>query len=632
MQKAAPRGTARKSGVTGSFRRHVAVALLWLAAPTYSVAAPGDLDPAFGTAGIVTTSIGGYMDWLNAMVVQGDGKLVAAGYTRAGPASDTRFALVRYNSDGMLDSSFGTGGFVETDLGGNDFYDEASALAVQGDGKLVAAGYSFANSPPDPRFAVVRYNADGSLDNTFGSGGMVLTEVGGTYGGYANALAIQDDGRLVVAGWRILAGQNQFTVARYTAGGLLDPNFGAGRCSASQNYCDVDTPCLPGEVCGGVVVTTITGLQDEAHNIVVQSDGKLVVSGRAHDSSSAGIALVRYNADGSLDSGFGTGGVVRTTNILSIGSPNGGTGLVLQPDGKLVVSGTVPVDLTFGIMRFNTNGTLDTAFGASGIAIVDIPGPSEFTNSLLLQTDGKIVAAGSGNDVQDFALARVDPDGSPDSTFGSDGIVVTSLGGYETAYSVALQPDGKLVAAGSTSPDGSSGWKFALARYLVDCPAAPRDDCRSAGVSNLVVKDNVDDRRDALTWKWSKGEATSLDEIADPTTTGRYQLCLYPDAVAFGGEAIFPSSLGWKSIPGRGFQYADADRVTGGVGSLLLRTGEAGRASLRVKAKGVNMPDELLPATSYRLQLLDGVTGICWGSEFSSGDVKPGQFRGKTIQ
>jgi uncharacterized delta-60 repeat protein len=293
-------------------------------------------------------------------------------------------------------------------------------------------------------FAVVRYNPDGTLDTSFGSGGIARTGLSG--GGYdvAAAVVAQPDGKIIVAG--VSASYStfglDFALARYDRHGRLDPGFGDG----------------------GVVRTAISTVQDDfAEALVLQPDGKLVAGGV---SLGTGFALARYLPDGSLDTGFGSGGIVTTPGTDWIHD------LALQPDGKLVAAGTIFEEpyLDFAVARYRSDGTLDSRFGTDGIARIDFLGGHDFANAVALLRDGRIVAAGgagppaSGFSV--FALARYRSDGTLDQRFGTGGRLTTDFGGASYASGLAVQRDGRLVAAGVAAPGPSISYgDFALARY-----------------------------------------------------------------------------------------------------------------------------------------------------------------------
>ncbi|MDW8425921.1 MAG: delta-60 repeat domain-containing protein [Meiothermus sp.] len=409
------------------------------------VGAKGELDASFGTGGKVTTNIfGSSFDQAHALILQPDGKLVAAG-TSENTAGNSDFALVRYNPDGTLDPSFGSGGKVTTAVGSS--FDQASALVLQPDGKLVAAGY-IQNAANNVDFALVRYNPNGSLDPSFGTGGKVTTDLGSRFD-EANALVLQPDGRLVAAGRSLgAAGDDDFALVRYNPNGSLDPSFGTG----------------------GKVTTAVGSSSDEAYALVLQPDGKLVAAGMSLNTAiDSDFALVRYNPDGTLDTSFGTGGKVRTSLNFALNLPNA---LVLQPDGKLVAAGRIAGfagNFDFALVRYNPDGSLDNSFGTGGKVTTAVSSSDDITYALVLQPDGKLVAAGrslvaAGSNLG-FALVRYNPNGSLDPSFGTGGKVTTDLGlDFDEAFALVLQSDGKLVAAGY-SQNAANKFDFALVRY-----------------------------------------------------------------------------------------------------------------------------------------------------------------------
>jgi uncharacterized delta-60 repeat protein len=426
-------------------------------------AAPGDLDPTFGTGGKMTTNLNGapgnQNDRVFALVIQSDGKMLVGGRHLTLGQFDLDFALVRYNADGTLDGSFGNGGKVTTDFNGRT-NDEASALVVQPDGKIVAAGYcgpgnsscSEPGTQQNRTFALARYNVDGSLDTSFGNGGKVTTSfrVGqiGSLLAQAYALTLQPDGKIVAAGEAGGFPNSSFAVIRYNPDGTLDGGFGTE---------------------GKVTTRLGTGrLGDRANAVAVQPDGKIIAAGFADFSVPSGpsiskFALARYNPDGTVDSSFGVGGKV-------IGGDGLGKALALQPDGKILLTGVSGSD--FAMERYNSDGRLDSTFGIAGRVTTDFKCPpcgSEEAFAIALQPNGKILVAGYSDVVsdRDFALVRYNPDGSLDATFGSGGKVTTDFGAEEIASAVAVLADGNIVAAGSRCvPNCLSGTSvFALARY-----------------------------------------------------------------------------------------------------------------------------------------------------------------------
>ncbi|CAN5290131.1 hypothetical protein BH20ACT13_BH20ACT13_14770 [soil metagenome] len=420
----------------------LAVAVL----PSAAGAAIGDLDSSFGTGGRVTTHFGA-SDSANAIALQANGMLIVAGDTRVPQPGD--FALARYAPDGSLDTTFDGDGKVTTDFGGSD---SVSALVVQPDGKIVAAGGTAGANPAD--IAIARYNPDGSLDMTFDGDGKVTTDFGLGLIESAADVAIQTDGKLVVAGVHGEGLQSDFALARYNPDGSLDASFGTG----------------------GKVVTSFNAGHDSASALVVQRDGRIVAAG-----SSGDFALARYNADGTVDSTFDGDGKV----VIDFGGTDFARDLALQADGKLVVAGSTDppdtngiVEPDFALARLNVDGSLDTQgldphmdapFGTGGKVTTDFGGARDEMTALAIEPGGNIVAAGSslnGAD-GDFALARYYVSGSLDPSFGSAGKLTTSFtAGNDPARDVAIQRDGRIVAAG-TAAVSSAAADFALARYVV---------------------------------------------------------------------------------------------------------------------------------------------------------------------
>jgi uncharacterized delta-60 repeat protein len=412
----------------------------------------GSLDAGFGAGGKVTTGIMGLDDEAFAVAIQPGGKIVAGGFTRIGGANND-FALVRYSgTDGSLDASFGTGGIRITDFAGGD--DEIRALAVQGNGQIVAGGLSL-SSGSNYDFALARYNAgDGSLDSSFGTGGKVTTDFAGA-SDQIGALAIQSDGKLLAAGYAgNAAGNLDMALARYNpTDGSLDPGFGTG----------------------GKVLTDFAGSTDRADAIVLLGSGQLVAAGFATNAATGrDVALARYDSSGSLDMTFGTAGKVTTDLIGS--TPNTINALAIQSDGKIVVAGTTPRAANdFALARLNVDGSPDTSFGSGGLVLTDFFGSADFGDAVLIQADGKIVAAGLALDPDvsvtgvEFGLVRYNADGSLDSTFGIGGKVATPVpGAFGQIYAIALQADNRIVAAGLAQDATTLATSFALARYNTD--------------------------------------------------------------------------------------------------------------------------------------------------------------------
>ena len=477
----------------------------------------GAPDTTFGGDGVVT---GGPMEF-HALALAPGGAAVAAGVTPdRGPFGSVDVLLARYIAAGSPDPSFGGGdGLVTTDIIGPAF-NRARAVAVQADGKVLLGGEVESGNDRVTDFGIARLNADGTPDSSFGWGdGQVVNDFG-NHQDWLGALAVLPDGRIVAAGYGhgLSFGNQDVIVARYLPDGRTDPSFGEGT--------------------GRVFVSDVDGLGDGNEfgvAMAIQPDGKIVVAG-GHLAQDNGVLVVRlepsgardatfgggdgavltpvqgagnyvfaravavdpagrivvtggqtaaavlcYAPDGRLNPDFGPGGIV----VVSFDPTAGATGLssavAVDPAGRVVVAGetrrgTAPSD--FGLARLRADGSLDPDFGDGGRMITDFAGSDDRAAGLVLQPDGAIVAGGtssSGPTVPptlrtiDFALARYTPSGALDPSFGGDGRVTTDFGGLlDTAHGVALDPEGRVVLG------GESGADFAAARYEAFAPPPPR--------------------------------------------------------------------------------------------------------------------------------------------------------------
>jgi uncharacterized delta-60 repeat protein len=432
-----------------------AVLLLFLviqaAGASMASAGPGDLDSSFGGDGKVLTTFGPSGDPASAaseaIAVQPDGKVVAAGGAIASDG-DRAFALARYNVNGSLDDTFGGDGRVRTNFMDLAF---ASDVAIQSDGKIVAVGEISDPATHHTLYALARYNVDGSLDDTFGGDGRVTTKFGPA--GRALAVAIQSDGKIVVGGSAFRNGKAVFGLIRYDTDGRLDPTFGTrdGR---------------------------LKGPAGELQDIALEPDDEIVAAGSRQISSPTfdlGFEVARFTADGALDPTFGTDGRTRTRfGSFSHGSDASAAALALVPGGRIVVAGEFhdedangnPVR-GFALAAYHANGSADRSFGGDGKVETRF-GRNSGAFGVAIQPDGKIVAAGIVADLTDvvpsrFAVIRYLTDGSLDGSFGRDGKRKTRIGSQPTANDVALQPDGGITLAGDA---GNFPDRFALVRYL----------------------------------------------------------------------------------------------------------------------------------------------------------------------
>ncbi|MBV9894677.1 MAG: hypothetical protein JO020_10940 [Chloroflexi bacterium] len=374
-------------------------------------------------------------------------------------AHDSGFGLVRYEPDGTVDTSFGNSGSVVIRAAQRSFV--ANTLALQNDGKVVLAGLTSDIDTGTIQLALARYNPDGTPDAGFGSSGIVSTSVGDA-GAQANSIAVQPDGKLVVAGTLYSrGGSDALLVARYTSDGAPDGRFGLS----------------------GISATPVGTAASSAAAVALQQDGRIVAVGTAFANAATDddFALVRFTPDGQLDPTFGQNGVVITDlTPADAESPSldHATAVALQPDGRIVVGGfTRGETQAFAVVRYTADGVPDSTFGARGL--VKIPAREPQVSAITLLPSGALALAGSAasneRGTAPFALLRLRADGAPDTSFGQDGLVTTDFDGSRSgARAVAVQPNGRLVTGGakfgapSASGDALPESGFALARYNAD--------------------------------------------------------------------------------------------------------------------------------------------------------------------
>jgi uncharacterized delta-60 repeat protein len=398
----------------------------------------GSLDEKFGEYGVYKHwSILPNVDvYQVSIVLQSDDKIISTMLQGNTPGGD--FEIVRHNSDGSLDTTFGSGGLATT----GDFAGKSglNSMAIQGDGKIVAVGgYGGLYSNIFSRFDIARHNTDGTLDVSFGSNGKVSTELGrftnslGSFGSaQAKSVAIQTDGKIVVsgecdtlidAGWRrILA------LVRYNPNGSIDSSFGGS----------------------GKILLPIPGSEyANLYTSLIQVDGKIVVAG-----TSSGVGtMVRFNSDGRLDASFGTNGIL-------LDSTFGSNSLAIQPDGKFVAAEVGLQSFAFRVVRYKSDGSKDASFGVGGIATSSCKVVC-FLKDVKVQSDGKIVGAGRIGD--DFVVTRFNSNGTLDTTFNGTGKITGSFEGVSEAQKLAIQNDGKIIVSGYSDFGG-----FRTARYNSD--------------------------------------------------------------------------------------------------------------------------------------------------------------------
>ncbi|MDC4206296.1 MAG: CHRD domain-containing protein [Candidatus Manganitrophus sp.] len=448
-----------------------------------TVVNPGSLDANFDTDGIVSTTLGNFSE-AKFTLTQTDGKIIAIGNSdlNVGTNAQPHFTLVRYNTDGTIDTSFGPNGngFVKTILGTQSFPFFGS---IQADGKIVVSGYSnlAVGSNTEFHFTLVRYNTDGTVDTSFGpnGSGFVKTKIGTQ--SIPFFATVQTDGKIILVGRSNLdVGGNvqfHFTLVRYNTDGTVDTSFGPS---------------------GTGFVKTILGSGSSIHSVSIQGDGKIIAVGQSNLDVGGNVqfhfTLVRYNTDGTVDTSFGPSGTGFVKTIL--GSGSSANSISIQGDGKIIAVGQSNLSIGtnaqthFTLVRYNTDGTVDTSFGPSGTGFVktilgssSFPGTGTFSGAgalSVIQNDGKIIVAGqsnlsvgSGNTESHFTLVRYNMDGTVDTSFGPNGtgFVKTVLGTSSFPYSVKIQSDGTILTSGFSNILNSASNHFTLTRHQTGAPS-----------------------------------------------------------------------------------------------------------------------------------------------------------------
>jgi uncharacterized delta-60 repeat protein len=443
---------------------------------------------------------------------------------------------------GDLDLTFGTSGKVTTYFSGDD---SAASIVLQSNGNIVVAGNMYNGNNYD--FAVARYNSNGTLDTSFSLDGKVTTDFGGD--DYGTSVAMQSDGKIVVTGYGSSGGNDDFAIVRYNTDGSLDTSFDTdgkllidfgryenGKALAIQTDGKI---VLAGTsvALGGLAanmhllrlntngsldttfdsdgkVTTDIGPNDDALSIALQNDGKIIIGGGSDASGSLETTLIRYNSNGSLDTTFNSDGIATIDFAIS---NDAAYSVAIQSDGKIIAAGYADLggQVVFALLRLNSNGSLDTTFDTDGKITTAFGSFYDSAYSVVIQSDGKIIASGNSNNGSQtlFATARYNTNGALDTTFDTDGKITTAFGSSDDgANAVAIQSDGKIVAAGYS--DSGSGYVFALARYIGSESALP-----DAPVINSIT---AGDRKLSLSFTAGASNGSAISDYEYSLNGGAY--------------------------------------------------------------------------------------------------------------
>jgi uncharacterized delta-60 repeat protein len=587
-------------------RRYTSAAVLFLAAVAgpISAGASGGLDTSYATHGVatvVTTHTGG----LHEVVRTQDGMLFGL--------VNSPEQLYRAYPDGTLDSGFGNGGLL--DLPFVTPHGRWGGVAAQSDGRVLVSAMSDAGT-----WIMRRYLADGTLDSSFGVAGQVEIDPSPIFED-APGVWVMADGKIMLTG---RAGGDA-GMARFNADGSPDLTFGTG----------------------GLVTVDYGNLGEYFEEPIVYDNGDIllgIISG--FGSADGAFGMARFHDDGTPDTTFGGG-----AGFVAV--PHGGastTDVALLPDGKILMTGMAPADIPsrdFIVLRFLSDGTLDPTFGSGGIVIHDLaPGDADESQRLVPLPNGQFFVVGQVNVPgplsEEIAVARYNADGSIDTTFGSGGLVIAIVDDFSQPISTIRLPDGDLLVSGSSFPLDVRNFllRFTpcgpcdVVRADGTCAAPPPSGCigtTAPSSSKLELKDDVRDAKDRLSWMWKRGGATGAGDFGDPAADSQLRFCLYTGAptdpvplvrMALAAGDQCGAAPCWKGVgapPGtRGWKRKEKDGLSDGVVLAALRSGQAGKSKIMLKAKGIRVPLPSLPLATPLHARLQSSTGQCWEAEFTS--------------
>ena len=446
------------------------------------------------------------------VAILSDGRyLVLSGVNTATTGQDIDFALTRYNADGTVDSSFGTDGTVITAVNGNN--EAAHALAVQDDGRIVVVGSYTPTASTDS--IVLRYNADGTLDNTFDGDGMAMFSLSATSSDVLRDVAIDSNGNIVATGYGSVSGDERAYVIRLTTNGSLDSGFASG----------------------GVFEYATAGEDVRANALALTSDGGITIAGSETRAGVTDAFVLRLLDNGMPDASLNGSGVATLVFSGANGSANA---LAIDGQGRIVLAGTTDLSGSGDtyVWRLEADGSPDATFGSSGtgIALVAAGSPFEGVSDVAIQSDGRIVVVGNAynGSNNDISVIRFTQSGQLDTTFDGDGLVRTALGtGTDAGRAVAIAPNGQLIVVGNTTsavygdsvilrynPDGSLDRTFSPTNSLDATPAFVEDGAAVVLDSDVAIFDaelSALDNFDGATLTLQRNTGPNADDVFDGT-------------------------------------------------------------------------------------------------------------------
>jgi len=416
----------------------------------------GVIDSTFGVNGIVKTPISATGSSVcNNLISLPNGKIIATGYVVSG--NRDLFAIVRYNSNGTIDNTFANNG-IDTVSINDTVLSICYSSALQKDGKIILGGDYYLGAGLGYGFMAIRYNSDGSLDASFGNKGAASFHVG-TAGAdnVGHSVSLQTDGKIIMAGTATVGGNTVFCVLRFTKDGTIDPTFGTN----------------------GVTTTVIGTGSNNCYSMAVQDDDRIVLGGDFQDGSAYKFTAVRYNKDGLLDNTFANNGIFMDS--IGVNDDDYGYATVIQKDQKIIFGGTAKKANTtnFAMLRLNASGVLDNTFGTGGVVVANFDPTSgtaaDLGRRFALQSDGKIIIGGETYlHGSEYGLMRYNSDGSLDNTFGNAGRVVYKAGSTQQhGYALTIDSNRKIILGGDAPVSLPSN--FVLVSFTSGLSAGPNE-------------------------------------------------------------------------------------------------------------------------------------------------------------